>query len=60
MHSDCGLSKAPLPLATCRWLREKLGRDEAEDARRRFDLNRQVEAYLKWYEELIEEWEGKD
>jgi len=41
-------------------LREKLGRDEAEDARRRFDLNRQVEAYLKWYEELIEEWEGKD
>ena len=26
------------------------------DARRRFDLNRQVEEYLGWYEEILEVW----
>lgn len=39
-------------------LRTQLGCNAAEDARRRFDLNRQVEAYLGWYEELMGGSEG--
>lgn len=33
-------------------LRKHLGHNAAEDARRRFDLNRQVEEYLQWYGEI--------
>ncbi len=33
-------------------LRRRLGDDAAADARRRFALDRQVEAYLDWYREL--------
>lgn len=35
-------------------LRERLGRQAAELARVRFDLNRQAEAYLAWYKEILE------
>ena len=31
----------------------ELGWDEAKDARRRFDLNRQVNDYLGWYREIF-------
>jgi glycosyltransferase involved in cell wall biosynthesis len=33
-------------------LRRRLGENAAADARKRFDLNKQVEAYLAWYQEL--------
>ena len=35
-------------------LRERMGRQAAETARRRFDLERQVDEYLGWYEEILE------
>jgi glycosyltransferase involved in cell wall biosynthesis len=34
-------------------LRARLGENAAEDARARFDLRREVESYLSWYEELL-------
>lgn len=35
-------------------LRERMGRQAAETARRCFDLEKQVDEYLGWYEEIIE------
>jgi O-antigen biosynthesis rhamnosyltransferase len=32
-----------------------MGANAARDARLRFDLQTQVDAYLEWYEEIIEE-----
>lgn len=37
-------------------LRDHLGANAAQDARRRFDLNLFVENYLAWYEEIIRDW----
>lgn len=39
-------------------LRGRLGKNAARDARRRFDLQRQVDEYLDWYKTIIEstEW----
>jgi len=37
-------------------LRRQLGHNAAQDARQRFDLQRQVNDYLKWYEEIIAQW----
>lgn len=34
----------------------RLGENAAMDAQRRFDLKRQSEAYLNWYEEILEVW----
>ncbi len=34
-------------------LRQRLGENAARDARRRFDLGRQADAYLEWYRELL-------
>jgi len=34
-------------------LRLHMGENAAKDARKRFDLNRQVDEYLTWYEELL-------
>ncbi|MGD0951030.1 MAG: glycosyltransferase [Methanotrichaceae archaeon] len=34
-------------------LRYKMGRDAAEAARHKFSLDRQVEAYLNWYKEIL-------
>ena len=36
-------------------LRRKLANNAANDARQRFDLNREVMEYLDWYRELIED-----
>lgn len=36
-----------------RCLRDQLGLNAARDARQRFDLERQVEAYVTWYKELV-------
>jgi glycosyltransferase involved in cell wall biosynthesis len=35
-------------------LRRQLGENAAKDARCRFDMERQVEAYLDWYQEILE------
>jgi glycosyltransferase involved in cell wall biosynthesis len=34
-------------------LRHRLGANAAKDARQRFDLRRQADAYLKWYNEIL-------
>ncbi len=34
-------------------LRRRIGENAARDARRRFDLQRQVDSYLDWYESLL-------
>ena len=47
------MAEAIITLLTDDALRMRLGRNAAEDAQRRFTLNRQVEAYLGWYEELV-------
>jgi len=36
-------------------LTQRMGRSAAEAARRQFDLQRQAEAYLGWYKELMEQ-----
>jgi glycosyltransferase involved in cell wall biosynthesis len=40
-------------------LRLRLGENGAREARRRFDLNRQVEEYLGWYYEIAECWKAE-
>jgi glycosyltransferase involved in cell wall biosynthesis len=35
-------------------LRARMGAEAAQAARRRFDLNRQADAYLDWYQVLVE------
>jgi glycosyltransferase involved in cell wall biosynthesis len=50
------MAEAIITLLTDDALRMRLGRNAAEDARRRFDLNRQAEAYLGWYQELVANW----
>jgi hypothetical protein len=40
-------------------LRLRLGKNGAMDARRQFDLNRQVEEYLGWYYEIAERWKAE-
>jgi len=37
-------------------LGKHLGENAAQNARRRFDLEQQVEAYLGWYKEILEAW----
>jgi hypothetical protein len=34
-------------------LRCRLGHNAAEDGRQRFDLKRQIDDYLGWYEEIL-------
>jgi glycosyltransferase involved in cell wall biosynthesis len=34
-------------------LRQRLGQNAAKDAKKRFDLERQVNNYLDWYKELF-------
>ncbi|MEW6323943.1 MAG: glycosyltransferase [Nitrospirota bacterium] len=43
-------------LITDEGLRRRLGANAAEDARRRFDLDRQTDDYLAWYREIAEQW----
>jgi glycosyltransferase involved in cell wall biosynthesis len=40
-------------------LRFRLGENGARDARRRFDLTRQVEEYLGWYYEIAQRWKAE-
>lgn len=40
-------------------LRKRMSAQAVEDARRRFDLNRQVKEYLGWYHEILANWPTK-
>ena len=48
-----GMARSIARLLTDERLLQELSRNAAEDARRRFDLNREVGSYLSWYEEMI-------
>ncbi|MEM4216736.1 MAG: glycosyltransferase [Candidatus Methanomethylicaceae archaeon] len=48
-----GMAEAIVALLADDALRMQLGRNAAEDAQKRFDLSRQVETYLSWYEEIL-------
>jgi glycosyltransferase involved in cell wall biosynthesis len=41
-------------------LRQRMADNAAEDARRRFDLNRQRDAYLEWYGAILARWGQND
>jgi glycosyltransferase involved in cell wall biosynthesis len=47
-----GMARAIARILTDNGLREALGKNAARDARQRFDLERLVDDYLSWYEEL--------
>lgn len=51
-----GMAKAVRSLLEQEGLRHQLGENAAVDARQRFDLNRQIEDYLAWYQEIINRW----
>jgi len=40
-------------------LRRSFAAKAAEAARQRFDLNRQVDTYLAWYNEIVQHWQGE-
>ena len=48
------MADAVVALLTDEALQERLGENAAEDARKRFDLDRQVSEYIEWYQALIE------
>ncbi len=47
------LTRAVQLLLTRHDLREQIARNAARDARRRFDVERQVDSYLSWYEDIL-------
>lgn len=52
---DAGeMANAIVQLLTDHRLRERMGNNAARDARHRFDLERQVDDYLVWYEQLLQ------
>ena len=53
------MAEAVITLLTDDELRLQLGRNAAEDAQRRFDLNRQVEDYIGWYGEILGNWQRR-
>ncbi|MEM3484224.1 MAG: glycosyltransferase [Candidatus Methanomethyliaceae archaeon] len=48
-----GMAEAIVALLADDALRMQLGHNAAKDAQKRFDLSRQVETYLSWYEEIL-------
>ena len=51
--------KAIITLLTDDALRMRLARSAAEDAQRRFSVNRQVDDYTGWYREILENWQRR-
>ena len=49
-----GMARAIAKLLADADLRSRLGKNAAADARRRFDLYRQVDDYLTWYTEILQ------
>lgn len=54
-----GIAKAIIMLLTDDALRMRLGRNAAKKAQRRFDLERQANEYISWYQEILENWQCK-
>ena len=48
------MAEAIIILLTDEALRTRLGYDAGQDARKRFGLSRQVDAYLEWYRTIVE------
>jgi glycosyltransferase involved in cell wall biosynthesis len=48
------MADAVVALVTNGALQKRLGENAAEDARKRFDLERQVNEYIEWYQAIIE------
>ena len=48
------MAEAIITLLTDDALRMRLGRNAAKDAQRRFDLDRQVDDYLTWYQAILQ------
>jgi glycosyltransferase involved in cell wall biosynthesis len=57
-HDVAGMAAATAAILTDDGLREALGRNAAQDASARFDLDAQLDATLAWYAEAIEDWRG--
>jgi glycosyltransferase involved in cell wall biosynthesis len=57
-HDVAGMAAATAAILTDDVLREALGRNAAQDASARFDLDAQLDATLAWYAEAIAEWRG--
>lgn len=57
--SPKAMGEAILALLTNEPLLERLGQNAARDARERFDLESQVEAYLEWYRAIIDTMEHR-
>jgi len=53
------MAEAIITLLTGDAVRMRLGRNAAEDAKRRFGLNRQVDEYTGWYREILETWQRR-
>ena len=53
------MAEAVITLLTDDTLRKRLGHNAAEDAQRRFGLNRQVDNYTCWYREILENWQRR-
>jgi glycosyltransferase involved in cell wall biosynthesis len=51
-----GMGSAAASLLGDDALRRRLGRNAVADAAARFDIDRQVDATLAWYREIIEDW----
>ena len=47
---------AIIRLLTDELLRFRLGQNAYEDSRQRFDFNQQVDQFIAWYQEVIEDW----
>lgn len=53
------MAKAIITLLTDAALRMRLGRNAAEDAQRRFGLNRQVDEYINCYRGILDNWQRR-
>jgi glycosyltransferase involved in cell wall biosynthesis len=55
-HDAAGMAAATTALLADDDLRVRLGRNAATDAAERFDLERQLDATVAWYSEVLEDW----
>jgi len=55
LRDEAAMGEALVRLLTDNRLREAFGRNAREEAQRRFDQERLVDDYLRWYREIIEE-----
>ena len=55
-HDAAGMAAAAIALLRDDALRERLGRNAAEDAAARFDVERQLDDTLAWYAATIDDW----